>query len=60
MPILHIIILSNNLFLNFLKKNIQVVSFDDNNNNNNNNINKHISQKKKKKRGLPNTQNNII
>lgn len=46
MPILHIIILSNNLFLNFLKKNIQVVSFD---NNNNNNINKHISQKKKKK-----------
>jgi hypothetical protein len=59
MPILHIIILSNNLFLNFLKKNIQVVSFDDNNNNNNNNINKHISQKKKK-RGLPNTQNNII
>lgn len=45
MPILHIIILSNNLFLNFLKKNIQVVSFD--NNNNNNNINKHISQKKK-------------
>jgi hypothetical protein len=49
MPILHIIILSNNLFLNFLKKNIQVVSFDDNNNNNNN-INKHISQKKKKKR----------
>ena len=47
MPILHIIILSNNLFLNFLKKNIQVVSFDDNNNNNNN-INKHISQKKKK------------
>lgn len=44
MPILHIIILSNNLFLNFLKKNIQVVSFD---NNNNNNINKHISQKKK-------------
>jgi hypothetical protein len=49
MPILHIIILSNNLFLNFLKKNIQVVSFDDNNNNNNNNINKHISQKKKKK-----------
>jgi hypothetical protein len=58
MPILHIIILSNNLFLNFLKKNIQVVSFDDNNNNNNN-INKHISQKKKK-RGLPNTQNNII
>lgn len=58
MPILHIIILSNNLFLNFLKKNIQVVSFD---NNNNNNINKHISQKKEKKqRGLPNTQNNII
>lgn len=55
MPILHIIILSNNLFLNFLKKNIQVVSFD-----NNNNINKHISQKKKKQRGLPNTQNNII
>jgi hypothetical protein len=59
MPILHIIILSNNLFLNFLKKNIQVVSFDDNNNNNNNNIKKQISQKKKK-RGLPNTQNNII
>jgi hypothetical protein len=60
MPILHIIILSNNLFLNFLKKNIQVVSFDDNNNNNNNNnINKHISQKKKKI-GLTNTQNNII
>jgi hypothetical protein len=50
MPILHIIILSNNLFLNFLKKNIQVVSFDNNNNNNNNNINKYISQKKKKKR----------
>jgi hypothetical protein len=49
MPILHIIILSNNLFLNFLKKNIQVVSFDDNNNNNNNNnINKNISKKKKK------------